>query len=132
MKKFISLITMIIVLVCFSTVPAQADRKTMEGVMIGLGVAIIGSSIIHSNDRNYHRSYPNHHTPPQVYYRDRRYNNHQHQGYWSVQRVWIEPSYDRRWNPAHYNQHGQWVEGRYENFETRQGYYQEERIWVRR
>ena len=53
MKQIITITTAVILLICFSTVQAHADRKTMEGFMLGTGVAILGAAIISgiNNDR---------------------------------------------------------------------------------
>lgn len=130
MKRFISLIVMVLVLICFSVAPAQADRKTMEGVMIGLGVAMLGSSIMHNTHQNrYSNQY--HIPPPQIYHHRGMYNHHQTNGYWGTQRVWIEPREEMVWNPTHYNQNGILIEGHWSRFEISPGYYQENRVWIR-
>lgn len=74
MKKTIAIITTVLVMVCLSTVNAHADRKTMEGFMIGTGVAILGAAIINamhddsSTSVTYH--YQQHYSnPPQHRYR---------------------------------------------------------------
>ncbi|MFA5904487.1 MAG: hypothetical protein WC836_11190 [Desulfobacula sp.] len=142
MKKLIIMMTTLLFLICFSTVPAQADRKTMEGFMLGTGAVILGAAIINGMNNNDSPRYSRHHSPPpQVYidyrdgYRDRHHGRHHYdmpRGHWEIVRVWVEPAYERRWNPAHYNHRGEWVEGRYENFEISDGYYQDQRVWVGR
>ena len=143
MNKIITITTTVLFLICFSMVPARADRKTMEGFMLGTGVAILGAAIIngmHDNDRprysNRHHSPP----PPQVYIeyrgggRDNRHYRRNHDygpvGRWEIVNVWVEPVYERKWNPAHYNHRGEWVEGGYEEFQVAGGYYQDQRVWV--
>ena len=145
MNKIITITTTVLFLICFSMVPARADRKTMEGFMLGTGVAILGAAIIngmHDNDRprysNRHHSPP----PPQVYLeyrgggRDNRHYRRHHDdrpvGRWEIVKVWVEPVYERKWNPAHYNHRGEWVEGGYEEFQVAGGYYQDQRVWVGR
>ncbi len=142
MKKLITMMTTVLFLICFSTVSARADRKTMEGFMLGTGVAILGAAIINSMNDNDRPHYSRHHSPPpQVYieYRDGhhdrhhgRHHFHEPDGHWEIVRVWVDPVCERRWNPAHYNHRGEWVEGRYENFEISGGYYQDQRVWVSR
>jgi len=143
MNKFITVATSVLLLICFSTVPARADRKTMEGFMLGTGVAILGAAIIHGMNDNDRPQYSRHHSPPPEpfhhdyrgghYNRDyRRHFDHRPDGHWEIVRVWIEPVCERRWNPAHYNHRGEWVEGRYETFEISGGYYQDQRVWVGR
>lgn len=135
--------TALLFLICFSAVPARADRKTMEGFMLGTGAVILGAAIINGmNNNDSPRYYSRHHSPPpQVYidYRDGHHDRHHGRhhydmprGHWEIVRVWVEPVYERRWNPAHYNHRGEWVEGRYENFEISDGYYQDQRVWVGR
>jgi len=152
MNKIITIITTVLFLVCFSAVPARADRKTMEGFMLGTGVAILGAAIINGMNDNDGPRYSRHHSPPppDVYHiefrgghdgrydrrHDRRHDRRDHHygpdGRWEMVRVWVEPVYERRWNPAHYNHRGEWVDGRYESFQITGGYYQDQRVWVGR
>ena len=144
MNKIITITTTVLFLICFSMVPARADRKTMEGFMLGTGVAILGATIINGMNDNDRPRYSRHHSPPppEIYhieyrgdYDDRYPRRHHHpgpDGRWEMVRVWVEPVYETRWNPAHYNHRGEWVEGRYENFQITGGYYQDQRVWVGR
>lgn len=141
MNKLITITTISLFLICFSTASARADRKTMEGFMLGTGVAILGAAIIHGMNDDDRPQYSRHHSPPpEPYYNDYRgrHNNrydrrhHSPDGRWEIVRVWVEPVYERRWNPAHYDHRGNWVEGRYENFQISEGYYQTQRMWVHR
>lgn len=143
MNKLITILTTVLFLICFSTVSARADRKTMEGFMLGTGVAILGAAIIHSMNDNDSPRYSRHHSPPPEPYRIeyrgghndrhyRRHHSHGPDGHWEIVRVWVEPLYERRWNPAHYNHRGEWLEGRYEEFRITEGYYQDQRVWVGR
>ncbi len=150
MKELITMTTTVLFLICFSTASARADRKTMEGFMLGTGVAILGAAIINGMNDNDRPRYSRHHSPPpEVYieyrggYNDRRGDRHHEDrhwghhydrpnGHWEIVRVWVEPVCERRWNPAHYNHRGEWVEGRYENFEISGGYYQDQKVWVGR
>jgi len=143
MNKLITMTTTVLFLICFSTLPARADRKTMEGFMLGTGVAILGAAIIHGmNDNDRPQYYRHHLPPPEVYHNEYRggyddghqwrHDRHRPDGRWEIVRVWVEPAYERRWNPAHYEHNGEWVEGRYENFQVTGGYYQDQRVWVGR
>ncbi len=145
MKKIIAILTAAIIVICISTVNAYADRKTMEGILIGAGVTILGAAII-SEMNTSHRStghntaYSNHHSPPtaRVYINNSRHGRNKHhkryshrsRGHWEVQKQWVEPVYERKWNPAHYNRRGEWVDGRTEKFMIQDGYWQEDKIWV--
>lgn len=81
MKKTIAITTTVLVMVCLSTVNAHADRKTMEGFMIGTGVAILGAAIINAihddspPSMTYHRP---HHRPP--HYNPGHHPKYNHQG----------------------------------------------------
>nr|NJM01304.1 hypothetical protein [Desulfobacula sp.] len=148
MNRIITITTTVLFLVCFSAIPARADRKTMEGFMLGTGVAILGAAIINGMNDNDGPRYSRHHSPPPpdvcpVEYRgrhdgrydgryDRRHRHYGPEGRWEMVRVWVEPVYERRWNPAHYNPGGEWVEGRYESFQVQGGYYRDQRVWVGR
>lgn len=142
MKKIIAVTTSILLFMCFSSVSAHADRKTMEGFMLGTGVAILGAAIINTihNESgpqyagNHARRYDHRHAA----YRygnngkhHRRFNSRGPRGHWEVDRVWIDPVYEKKWNPGHYNRRGEWVSGRHERFLVKSGYYQEEKVWVR-
>lgn len=144
MKKTIATITAVFLVIVLSSVPARADRKTMEGFLIGTGVAILGTAIfneIHKDKHNsvqYQTTYNNH--KPYYYskydHRDRhrpykKYKKHRPRGHWEVERVWIEPVYEKKWNPGHYNRRGKWVSGRYERFLVCEGYWKQEKVWVR-
>ena len=142
MKKAITTITTIFIVIAFSSLPAHADRKTMEGFLLGTGVAILGTAIIHGINKNdkpaYQSSYSHNKFNNHASYRDRdqhrspkKHYNRGPRGYWSVERVWIEPVYEKKWNPGHYNQHGEWVDSRYDTFIVSNGYWHEEKRWVR-
>ena len=144
MKKFIAIATAAILIICLSSVSASAGsarRHTIEGIMIGTGVAILGAAIIneiHSDPvvyqgqqhqdrytRKDRRHGPARHLHP-------KYNAHRGpSGYWKMERIWVAPMYEKRWNPGHYTRSGQWVPGRYESFMIAEGYYQTRKVWVR-
>ncbi|MFH2059015.1 MAG: hypothetical protein ABIJ59_08945 [Pseudomonadota bacterium] len=142
MKKTIATITAVFIAILFLSAPARADRKTMEGFLLGTGVAILGTAIIHGINKNdkpaYQSSYSGHQTNDHASYRHRdrhrlhkRHYNRGPRGYWSVERVWIEPVYEEKWNPGHYNRHGEWVDSRYDRFIVSNGYWREEKRWIR-
>ncbi|MCA1786593.1 MAG: hypothetical protein ABR534_03515 [Desulfotignum sp.] len=146
MKNVISIMTAIVVFICLSTAPAHADRKTREGVLLGIGAAVLGTAIYqglkqpsgYREPRRYHvppayeRGY---HVPPAYergsQYRDTRRHARGPVGRWEIERIWVEPAYKTRWNPGHYNRKGHWVNGRHEKFRIQDGYWEKRRVWVR-
>ena len=143
MKKLIAITTATLLIICFSTVSAHAaDRKTMEGFMIGTGVAILGAALLHNANKGPRLKVL---TPDQDQHRDRNHYagygyghkrkhhkryHHGPRGHWEIEKVWVEPVYETKWNPGHYNRRGEWVEARNEKFLVKDGYYQEEKVWV--
>ena len=114
--------------------------------MLGTGVAILGSAIINGINRDsnpqYTRNYSRHDEyrhPGRRYgygygYKNKHHEKYRHQnprGYWEVERIWVDPVYEKKWNPGHYNRQGDWVDGRHEKFLVTSGYWQEEKVWVR-
>lgn len=136
MKKLIAITTAVLLLICFSTVSARADRKTMEGFMLGTGVAILGTAIFHGLNKNSKPQLSRNHGHYDAHISDRykvrhhRKFNKNRSGHWEIDRIWIESSYEKKWNPAHYNRRGEWISARYENFLINDGYWQEEKVWV--
>ena len=149
MKRIIATITIILmvtgVLTVSSAQAGSSKRHTIEGIMIGTGVAILGAAIINElNDDNHysrHHTYKRHYPP--VYkkrvYREYRHANHRHhhkkygrhsRGHYEVDRIWVEPVYETKWNPGHYNRRGKWISGRYEKYMVKQGYWSEQKVWV--
>jgi hypothetical protein len=142
MKKTIAITTSVLLLICFSTISAHADRKTVEGFILGTGIAILGTAIIHgiNNDVSpqYTRNHTRQNTSRHAQYRYGHKNNYRNKygnqgprGHWKIDRIWIGPVYEKKWNPGHYNHRGAWVSGRHETFLIQNGYWQEEKIWVR-
>ncbi len=146
MKKIIATIMIVLSVLCFSTVSAHADRKTMEGFMLGTGVAILGAAIYngihHGSNVQYipqktrhndysHRRYNSDHRYKYKNKHHRKYSRHNQRGHWEVRKEWINPLYENRWNPGHYTRKGRWISGRNINILVRQGYWQENKIWVR-
>ena len=136
MKKISALTLTLILLACFSTAPADAGaarRHTIEGFVLGTGVALLGTAIIHgmNNDKQCAPNYP----------RYTRHKNYRHQrlhakydsgprGHWEIQKVWVENKHKKRWNPGHTTPRGHWVEGRYKKIRVQKGHWQEQRVWV--
>ena len=143
MKKRIVLIMTLIMFTCFSTVAAHAGsarRHTIEGFLLGTGAVILGTAIIHELNRNAKPSRnwhdqtwgkPGRHYIPRHYNRGCKQIKHHRHGHWKIQQIWIEPVYEEKWNPGHYNPRGKWICGRYEHFLMQKGYYQEKRVWIR-
>ena len=144
MKKTIITMTIAVLAVMLTTAPARADRKTMEGFLLGTGVTLLGAAIIHEINRDDGQAYQtavytDRRDCDRPYYRNKHKNRHKAwkkrhhrgpKGHWEVARVWIEPVYERKWNPGHYNRRGKWVSGRYEKFMVAEGYWKEEKTWV--
>lgn len=141
MQKIISILTTILILTVVFTTSAHADRKTMEGFILGTGVAILGAAIIHEINSNSEPRYVSNHS----WYDNRsraghryghkkrhhkKYNNNRPRGHWKIEKRWIEPVYKTKWNPGHYNRRGSWIDGRYEKFIIAKGCWQENKIWI--
>ncbi len=138
MKKTVSIITAIIILIVVSTTSANAGRKTMERVMFGTGAAILGAAMIHGIHHNSRPLYIS--NTPWHYdaYRhgdrkkhNKRYSQNRQRGHWETQKIWIEPVYATKWNPGHYNRRGRWINGRYTQYVVTDGCWQKNRIWIR-
>ncbi len=145
MKKLISITTSVLLLICFSTLSAHAGaarRHTIEGFMLGTGVAILSAALFNGNRRPSRSNYtPDYARNDEVCYsgygqgyrnrHHRQYRHHGPRGHWEIDRTWVEPVYEKKWNPGHYDRGGDWISGRNERFMVRDGYWQEERVWVR-
>ncbi len=141
MKKIITITTALILLVCFSNGSAHAGsarRHTLEGVMIGAGVTILGAAIISELNHNSSSYTVEKHYQPRgkhhAAYRHghhKKFRRHHPRGHWEIEKIWVDPVYEAKWNPGHYNRRGKWVCGKYNNFLVKEGYYQKERVWVR-
>ncbi len=142
MKRSIALITAVFIAAVFSASPARADRKTMEGFLLGTGVAILGTAIIHNINKDHPAQYQGSYSRPAPYLHNEYRGRHRHRsakrhayrgprGHWEVEKVWVEPVYEKKWNPGHYDHRGRWVEGRHEQFIVCEGYWKEEKVWVR-
>ncbi len=156
MKKLISIITAVLMLICFSTVSAHADRKTVERIMIGTGVAILGAAIFNEINNNsipqYSKNTTWHNDHKSNRYNDRhRHKRHKRyyasksnkfskpikqikpikqKGHWEIEKTWIAPVYETKWNPGHYNRKGDWINSRYEKFTIQKGYWDKNKVWI--
>lgn len=141
MKKIIAITTAVLVCTFFSTASAHADRKTVEGFMLGTGIAILGAAIFNGIHKDSPPQYaPDHSRHDKNRHAGYRYDNrrkhhreYRHQGprgYWKIERIWVDPVYEKRWNPGHYNPNGEWINGRYQRFMVQDGFWQEEKTWV--
>ena len=145
MKKIISITASALLLICFSTLSAHAGaarRHTIEGFMLGTGVAILTAAIFNGTHQQPRPAYTGNNNSqdsgcyPEYRYSyktkpHRKYRHHGPRGHWEVDRIWVEPVYETKWNPGHYNRGGDWVSGRQERFLVKDGYWQEEKVWVR-
>lgn len=128
-KLLISLVVALFAtaLVYSTALAGSKQRHRWEGVAIGVGAAILGHAIYQSHKAA---------QQPQVIYIDpeRTYrNNHgpKHRyGHYEWQETWIPPTYERIWNPGHYNRKGHWVAGHWMEVETSDGHWLRERVWV--
>jgi len=133
MKKFAVLALAVILSLSILTSPAHAGRRQRhcwEGVAIGLGAAIVGSTNYgHYGNARPHRSYarvvPNHPAP-------RYYRGHHRRGHWKIRKTWVPPEYKRAWNPGHYSRRGHWIPGKWITLEIRPGYWERDRVRVSR
>ncbi len=156
MKKIIAITTgilMIMGIVSVSSANAGAARRhTIEGFMLGTGVALLGTAIIHEMNKDarqsptYTRHWPDRYeNPKRKHHKQYKRSKHHKQykrskhprkyakksrGHYELERVWINPVYERRWNPGHYSRKGTWLSGRYQKFMIEQGYWSEKKVWV--
>ncbi len=138
MKKISALTLTLVILACFSTAVANAGaarRHTIEGFVLGTGVALIGTAIIHGMNLGHQPSldYPRH----KRHYNNRNQRQHARydwgpRGHWEIQKVWIADRPKKRWNPGHYTKRGNWVNGRYQKVRVRDGHWQTQKVWVAR
>ncbi len=143
MKKLIITILVIVFSATLFTPQSFAgskQRHRWEGVAIGLGAAALGGVILHNSRDRDNRSvgynnascyYP---APAQyrqkyVPHRPKRHKRPK-RGHWEVRRTWVAPVKERVWNPSHYNERNEWVEGYWITIEQQPGYWKEDRVWI--
>ena len=126
-KRIISIILFASVAIAFAapaTWAGSPSQHRLEGAAIGIGALILTKAII-----DHHR-----HEVAAVAPASHRYGNHRPRrapaGYWEIQKKWVPATYNRVWNPGHYNRRGRWIPGRWMNIEVEPGHWSKRRIWV--
>jgi hypothetical protein len=114
-------------LVASSALAGGKQRHRWEGVAIGVGAAILGHAIYqsHKADR----------APQVVYVEPKPVQGYHHgprhrYGHWEWQKTWVAPTYEKIWNPGHYNRKGRWVPGHWMEVQTTDGHWIKDRVWV--
>lgn len=130
MKKRIAIVTAVFLIIGFTAGISQAGaarRHAIEGIILGTGVAILSTAIIHSMNK------PEPVVVKHVYQHDspRHGKKWKKKGHWKTRKIWVEPEYETRWNPGHYNRRGKWVKGRYKEFKVADGYWRSRKVWVK-
>ena len=98
----------------------SSKRHTVEGIIIGAGVTLLGAAIIHNISRPEPivvKAPAHRHRPP--------VNRH-----WQTERVWVPGVTQTRWNPGHYTPHGRWIPGHHQNFVVSEGHWETRRTWI--
>ncbi len=126
---FISLVIALVgsALVSSSALAGSKQRHRWEGVAIGVGAAILGHAIYHTHKAEQQPQVV--YVEPERTYREPYGHQHRH-GHWEWQKYWVPPTYERVWNPGHYNRMGYWVSGHWMEVETSSGHWARERVWV--
>jgi len=147
MKKIIAITTGFLMIMGIISVTAAnagaARRHTIEGFMLGTGVVLLGTAIINEINKNtapgpaqtHHWTNQQKEKEFKPHKRHKKYRHHRKhakraRGHWESERVWIDPVYETKWNPGHYNRKGKWVSGRYEKFMIKQGHWSKNKVWV--
>ena len=136
MEKKSLLILVLITVFSFVLLTPQAqagpeERYRWEGIAIGVGAAIIGSAILNSHQQSRPVKVVAYHQPPKSEFRHRSFHRKPvPRSHWEIRKEWVPPTYKRVWNPAHYNQRGEWIEGRWIEIEDQPGYWVEKKVWV--
>ncbi|MEA2082911.1 MAG: hypothetical protein U9O82_01470 [Thermodesulfobacteriota bacterium] len=129
-NKFAVIFLIPLLLVTFSATSANAgsrERHRWEGAAIGIGSLVLGGILV---DRIGRQCTPRR---EHVYvYLDPPQRLRKKRGHWEMRRKWVEPSYERVWNPGHYNRHGKWVYGRWIMIVDKEGYWIEEQVRVKK
>ena len=133
MKKTIIIIMAIACMISLTVTSSNAgskERKRFEKFLIGSSAGLLGAVLLNNLNHNRARvstNEPGHH---RKYRRSYRHRHNGPKGHWKVEKIWVEPEYEERWNPGHYNKKGEWKSGRYQKFIVREGYWKEKRIWI--
>ncbi len=116
---FIAVVVSILLISLFSQPvwASSSQRHRWEGVMIGLGAAMLGGAILHH--RHHSKPAPGYiyldPPPPECTYYD-------------YEEFWIPPAYRREWKPGRYDRRGRWKPGRWKERMVRPGHWEERRI----
>lgn len=106
------------------------NNNVLEGVVIGAGALILGTAIVQSLNRP-RQTVRVHSAPvPPRPYPQRNYHSEKPNGHWKIKKIWVAPVSETRWNPAHYDARGRWVQGRHQQFLVANGYWKNKRVWV--
>jgi hypothetical protein len=83
------------------------NQNLVQGIVIGTGAVILGTALING----FH-----HDNRVRVMASNRRgYRPDTRKGSpVRGHRSWVNPRYEQRWNPGHYNRRGHWINGQYE------------------
>ncbi len=122
-KRIFSLIIIAlgIVLIASPALAGSKQRHRWEGVAIGVGAAILGHALYQAH---------HHHQPSPVVYAEPERPCRRGHGHWEWQKTWVPPTFERVWNPGHYNRRGRWIAGHWMNMKTSEGHWSRERVWV--
>ncbi len=149
MKKTLTIFLIAALLIPFTFSPASAgprNKHLLETVIIGTGVAILGTALIHEIQHNNRKNYYAHNTyhsqkypkhpgwqKPQPIHPPKYHvlNRHKGRGGWVIEKIWVAPIYENRWVPGHHRKHGRWVKGRYRHVIVQKGYWEKRRVWIR-
>ena len=131
-KSIITLmaITCIIGFTAASSSAGSSKRDRLEGFIIGSHAGFIGATILSTFHNNRPKVYVNEPRHQKRHYRNSRWKHQERRGHWEMERIWVEPEYEEKWNPGHYNRKGEWRSGRYQRFVVREGYWVEKKVWV--
>ena len=103
-KLLIGLFVALLAIAIVST-PALAgskQRHRWEGVAIGVGAAILGHAIYQAHKEESRAQVVYVEPEPEQRYHRRQGPKRRH-GHWEWQRTWVAPTYEKVWNPGHYN-----------------------------
>jgi len=131
-KLLIGLFVTLTAIALIST-PAAAgskQRHRWEGVAIGVGAAILGHAIYQAHKDAYRAQTVYGDPEPVRKYRPRHPGPKHRRGHWEWQRTWVPPTFEKVWNPGHYNRKGHWIPGHWIEVKTAEGHWTKERVWV--
>ena len=104
------------------------NPKAVE-IAIGFGAALLGQALWDHHQA--HTEYEGSVHRFKGYRPHGRYRHrHHHHGHWEYRKIWVAPTYQKIWNPGHYNRRGRWVKGHWIEIKESDGFWRKERIWV--